>query len=916
MEALRSRRLGYALAFAVLGLTAGHIAERLHSNTWIFRDGRFYVNVNEGILERGSLEDVYAHSWYNGELGWNYNLPASFSNIALGSEGEYFSFRPYLLPVLATPLYWAFGLGGTLLFNFLLFGLIGAGAYRFGRRFSESRVTAALASIVLLFGSGVQHFQYDYSVDILLLALLAVSFTSAYQGSGLMTGAAFGLALIVKPTTLLLFPVLLLPFAERRDLRGVIRATLAGGVTLGLGGLMNWEMFGRPWWFGYQRVLAVEQGQQVLVSDVDAFSTPLAQGLRDMWAGPWGVSHRWTAFGLFAPGAIYLWLKRRPYAAVSSAVVIANVILFAKFHWSDDRYLFPTAWLLVPFVVGTLELLSIGCRWLLRGIGHRSRAAALTPAWLAALVVVWIGVTTLPFRDQSPAERLGNGPYVMGALAWGAGHFDLRGAYPDLQIPDAETSIITRGRFGHWLPRASPAAVTVATPFTALGSRAGLIGLHLLAAGLFAFTVARLAGRCAGRALGATLTVGLAFLPPLRDTIVVGGPPLLAAAAAAWALERANSERWLAAGLLAGIAPWLADAPWLLALAVIPLAALDGRRALRDSLAGVGGVLLFWGVVHLFVIGRPFASPEDFVAYEWAGVVEAVRVPREGDWPSLSRWLASPSPLRSLIPVLAIAAAGLPWLVRRDPRLLWMVAATASTFLLATNQRESAVFLVILAVAVPFALAARWFGQSATHLEHWFKRDQRRTVAAVTGALLALFLVGVSRRLAAAAEPWHTASEAAVKTAEVTLGDVPCDFLAWEHMAWECSHYDGSPYAVSGLNVWHGVFVGGERHELFVLTTGDRLRRPRTARWRDVPASGETLVLRWAVPDGLSGGGIATVRVDGTPVHRFDLPDEPSGTLQEQRVPLTTEAATVDLEFEVESRSPRRATLAFDAWFE
>ena len=80
------RKLGYALAIWALVLVTTDVAAQIQPNTWLFRDGRFYVNVNENLLERGSLEDPFAASWYDGNLAWNYNLSADFSNVALGAR--------------------------------------------------------------------------------------------------------------------------------------------------------------------------------------------------------------------------------------------------------------------------------------------------------------------------------------------------------------------------------------------------------------------------------------------------------------------------------------------------------------------------------------------------------------------------------------------------------------------------------------------------------------------------------------------------------------------------------------------------------------------------------------------------------------------------------------------------------------
>jgi len=185
-----TRDLTLAVGLVLLVVLACDAARELRPNTWIFRDGRFYVNVNENLLGELSLEDPFAHSWYDGELGWNRDLPASFSNIALGARGEYYHFRPYLLPVLATPFYFAFGLPGTLLFNVLCMALIGAGAFRFVRAYAPADVSA-LAAAGFLLATGMQMTIYNYSVDVLLLALFVGALASIVAGRGALAGVLF-----------------------------------------------------------------------------------------------------------------------------------------------------------------------------------------------------------------------------------------------------------------------------------------------------------------------------------------------------------------------------------------------------------------------------------------------------------------------------------------------------------------------------------------------------------------------------------------------------------------------------------------------------------------------------------------------------------------------------------------------------
>ena len=64
-----------------------HCASLYAPSTWIQRDGRSYVNVNQTITE-GTLEQPFARSWYDERLGWNTNLDAGWSNVAMICRSE------------------------------------------------------------------------------------------------------------------------------------------------------------------------------------------------------------------------------------------------------------------------------------------------------------------------------------------------------------------------------------------------------------------------------------------------------------------------------------------------------------------------------------------------------------------------------------------------------------------------------------------------------------------------------------------------------------------------------------------------------------------------------------------------------------------------------------------------------------
>jgi hypothetical protein len=204
---------------------------------------------------------------------------------------------------------------------------------------------------------------------------------------------------------------------------------------------------------------------------------------------------------------------------------------------------------------------------------------------------------------------------------------------------------------------------------------------------------------------------------------------------------------------------------------------------------------------------------------------------------------------------------------------------------------------------------ARWL---ATLVPRFFQG--RRAAVSAGIALLVLLAIGGIRRAWAASEPFRIASEHAVRRARVHLGEVPCDFLAWEHMSWECSHFDAGLYGMVGLAVSEGIRVGGEIRELLLVPTG-RWGQERRVRWERVRA-GRELRVRWAVPDGLHGDGVLEVRADGETLWTLEVPAEPDGRMHSHSIDTRAWAGRdVDLELSMRPREGRRhqASVAIDA---
>ena len=395
-------------------------------STWIQRDGRFYTNVNVTLVENGNVDQSeWAASWYERDLGWNRNLDAAWSNVSLGRNGERVPKHPILMPLLSTPLFWALGLDGLLLFNLLCFGLAGAGAFAFARRYA-SPGSAAFAAGAFLLATGVRTHVYDYHVDVLLLAAWLAGLAAVHAKRGVLAGVLVAVAVMLKPTTILLVPAAAL--LARPDRRTLGWAVLAGTLALGAWGVKNWIVFGRPWWAGYNRMLVVEDGQAALAR-LDAFTVPLREGLTNLWAGPYGLRHR-MPLALVGVGGLVLLARRRPWAALAVlATVGAVVLLFAKYLWYGDRFLWPALALALPGLALTVDWLA---GWARRErdvfraglggtlvavvilLGHHRERASEPGAWLAVLTFgLLAAATTRAARRTTRSAAALSAPLVL-----------------------------------------------------------------------------------------------------------------------------------------------------------------------------------------------------------------------------------------------------------------------------------------------------------------------------------------------------------------------------------------------------------------------------------------------------------------------------------------------------------------------
>ncbi len=830
LESLKLRDILVGAVFLV-GL-ALYIAGQLEPYTWIVRDGRFYVNSNETLLHDFTYEEAFARSWYEENLGWNYNLPPDFSNVAQGARGELYHFRPWLLPVLGMPLYFAFGLYGALLFNLLCYFVIAGGGFVFASRFTGRRYAAAVVPLWLL-GTTMVETLYDYSVDALLVAFFVLALEAMFRKRGAIAGACIAATLVIKPTSLFYVPAVAallfeLPRSERK--RVFVNAIYGGAAALIVAALVNWWMYGAPWVFGYMRAIHVVRGEMALASTGDRFNTPLVEGLQRTFRGGYGFAF---FYGVFAPAVLGLWPMLRRHLAFTLGTlvsVVAALLVFSIYDFDSDRFQYASFVLLLPFV-------GWGCRIVadrIPRVGPTPVLAALI-ALVASLAYQARDVRPHPWRAQVPLHQLRDAvvaPHTQAAIALVAEHgtFDLRG---HIAPPNDRDSVVSLGRSGTWLPRGN----LVVVGLSALATSAGLAGLFyaLLAALGFGFLMFATRGLAPAPARLALLAAALS-LHPVREMVAFGGPSAFAFVGLAAALAALEARRyaWAFGGAL--FAAFVLSAPLLLAPFGL-LLALEARTSPRIAIAPAVAFVA-WIAFDLIVYGRPFEGPEGFVLI---GAERYFVTPTQ----PLAELAFAGHPARATAIVVAFALTGALLLLRRAWRVGLVGVSLVVAIFLDSGHARGIAQSAYIAVLWPYALVP--FVDGIVLLGERIRYTPRGGKLVLAALVVALVAIGTSWRVAIAQPPLRLESDYAVRWATVHLGETPCDFLTWEHMSWECASMDGGVEGRTGIQLPNASRVRGERRRLFVVPSPRRGSRVRRVEFEPLHAS--RLHVRWLVPD-------------------------------------------------------------------
>ncbi len=370
----------YGLAVFLFAAALGWMAvdDTWQPNKWLIGDGAFYLNEANGILQRGSLrqELIHPHSWYELDMGWNANIDAAFSNIALGRHGEWWPKHPFLMPLVATPFIWAYGPIGSLVCHFLCYALIALLAYRIAARIASPGAALA-AACALVATPWFAHCAWGFNNDVFYTVILLAAIEAALADRPHISGLLFGIGVFAKATNVLYGPALLGIFLLRKDWRGAARFVLWGAGPVLLYLALNAYMYTSPFKTGYDRILVRVNGKDALHShSTDFHFANMRQGLKNVLLGGDGI---WPHMPLFFPAllGLPLLLLRRWREAVLFLWCLAVPIAFhATYTWYRLEFnlpqlalaVTPLALLLSPAAPPEPDATPSPRPWLMRGV--------------------------------------------------------------------------------------------------------------------------------------------------------------------------------------------------------------------------------------------------------------------------------------------------------------------------------------------------------------------------------------------------------------------------------------------------------------------------------------------------------------------------------------------------------------------
>ncbi|HEX9426174.1 MAG TPA: glycosyltransferase 87 family protein [Candidatus Polarisedimenticolia bacterium] len=362
------------LAALVLAIVTVRVSRQYRPLTYLVGDCPYYAATAASLIEDHDLD---LRNQLQG------GLEVHGPQIALGRNGAWYPKHPLLMPFAALPLVMAFGIPGTLLFNVLVVGALAVVLQRLARPVATPWAAGA-ASLLLIFGTFLRRYDYNFSPDLFATLVLTTAWLALQRGRDRQGGLLLGLAATAKLTHLFLLPFGLAYAAWCRRGRGLARAAGAAAAPLAALALLNAALFGSPFVTSYDRNVIFDHGRPIVVSHRGLFDGSPLQGLEGELFDPvHGLVPTSPMLLLALPGVLIL-LQRRPREAVLFIAVGEFLLLFFSTYryWSlshyGNRFLMPLVAVASPPVALTLDRMAAGARsWLAK---RHAPAALQRPA--------------------------------------------------------------------------------------------------------------------------------------------------------------------------------------------------------------------------------------------------------------------------------------------------------------------------------------------------------------------------------------------------------------------------------------------------------------------------------------------------------------------------------------------------------
>ena len=348
------------LLLVAAGVAAALWGRPVRSGDFLIGDCPYYASAAVSLRVDGDLD-------ISNQLRGG--LPVHQRQVALGRDGAWYPKHPVLMPILSVPFYALFGVAGFLAFNVLVLAGLAVVIWALCRRHVSGGI-AAVSALVVLGGSFLRAYVYNYSPDLLSTLLVLGGLLMILRERPLAAGALLGLSVMAKLTNIFLIPLVAGFLLARPTRRDTLRLAAGALPFLAILALLNTFMFGSPALSGYDRTLVLEDGAVATVSHRGFFDLPPLEGIRGQLFSPGtGVIPTSPVLLLALPGLVLL-IRRRPWEGLLVLCVCEFIfLLFSTYRWWGTSH-YGNRFLMIPVALAGVPL-SLTLERILQVLGRR-----------------------------------------------------------------------------------------------------------------------------------------------------------------------------------------------------------------------------------------------------------------------------------------------------------------------------------------------------------------------------------------------------------------------------------------------------------------------------------------------------------------------------------------------------------------